>query len=63
MKILAIADQESKLLWNYFDKGYLEGIDVIRSCGDLKRQYLSFLGTCTHAPILYVHGNHDVRYY
>lgn len=62
MKILAIADQESKLLWDYFDKSYLEGIDLILSCGDLKPQYLSFLATFTHAPVLYVHGNHDDRY-
>ena len=62
MKILAIADQESPLLWDYFDKSYLEGIDLILSCGDLKPQYLSFLATFTQAPVLYVHGNHDDRY-
>ena len=62
MKIMAIADQESKALWDYFDKSMLEGIDLILSCGDLKPQYLSFLATFTHAPILYVHGNHDDRY-
>ena len=59
---MAIADQESKLLWDYFDKSYLEGIDLIISCGDLKPQYLSFLATCTTSPVLYVHGNHDDRY-
>ena len=62
MKIMAIGDQESKLLWDYFDKSYLEGIDLILSSGDLKPQYLSFLATFTHAPVLYVHGNHDDRY-
>ena len=59
---MAIADEESKLLWDYFDKSYLEGIDLILSCGDLKPQYLSFLATFTTVPILYVHGNHDDRY-
>lgn len=62
MKILAIADHESPLLWDYFDRSYLEGIDLILSCGDLKPQYLSFLATFTQAPVLYVHGNHDDRY-
>ena len=62
MKIMAIADQESKALWDYFDRSMLEGIDLILSCGDLKPQYLSFLATFTHAPVLYVHGNHDDRY-
>ena len=62
MKIMAISDQESKLLWDYFDRSYLDGIDLILSCGDLKPQYLSFLATFTTAPVLYVHGNHDDRY-
>ena len=35
MKILALADQESKALWDYFDKSKLKGIDLIISCGDL----------------------------
>ena len=62
MKILFLADKESKSLWDYFDKSKLEGIDLIVSCGDLSPKYLSFLATFTHAPILYVRGNHDVKY-
>lgn len=62
MKILAIADVESKRFWDYFKKEYLEGIDLIISCGDLKAEYLSFLATFTKAPVLYVHGNHDDDY-
>lgn len=62
MKILAIADNESPYLWDYFEKSKLEGIDLIISCGDLKAEYLSFLATFTSAPVLYVHGNHDERY-
>ena len=45
MKILAIADEESKSLWDFFDKSKLEGIDLIISCGDLNPHYLSFLVT------------------
>ena len=62
MKILLLADEESKYLWDYFDKSKVEGIDLIISCGDLSPQYLSFLATFSHAPVLYVHGNHDVCY-
>ncbi|MCI9074328.1 MAG: metallophosphoesterase [Dorea sp.] len=62
MKILAIADEESKALWDYFDKSKFEGIDLIISCGDLAPEYLSFLTTMTSIPVLYVHGNHDVKY-
>ena len=62
MKILAIADVESKALWDYFDKTRLEGVDLIISAGDLNPHYLSFLATFTKAPVLYIHGNHDERY-
>lgn len=62
MKILAIADEESAWLWDYFEKSKLEGIDLIISCGDLAPEYLSFLTTLTSIPTLYVHGNHDEKY-
>ena len=62
MRILAIADEESKYLWDYFDKGKVEDIDLIISCGDLDPRYLSFLATFSGAPVLYVHGNHDRKY-
>lgn len=62
MRILVLADEESKSLWDYFDQSKLEGIDLILSCGDLKPEYLSFLATFAKVPILYVHGNHDDIY-
>lgn len=62
MKILAIADEESKYLWDFFEKEKLDGIDLILSSGDLNPHYLSFLATFTTAPVLYVHGNHDDKY-
>ena len=62
MNILVISDEKSKALWDYFEPARLNGIDLILSCGDLPAEYLSFLATFTHAPVLYVHGNHDDRY-
>ena len=62
MRILAIADEESKYLWDFFEKEKLAGIDLILSSGDLNPNYLSFLATFTTAPVLYVHGNHDDKY-
>ena len=62
MKILAVSDVESKALWDYFDKSRLEDIDLILSCGDLDPNYLSFLATLAHGPVLYIHGNHDTGY-
>ena len=62
MKIMVIADEESKYLWDFFERSMLEGIDLIISCGDLDPRYLSFLVTFASAPVLYVHGNHDKKY-
>lgn len=62
MRILALADKESKAYWDYYTPGKLNGIDLIISCGDLNPHYLSFLATFTHAPVLYIRGNHDDKY-
>lgn len=62
MNILTVSDHESKYIWDYFDKERFKDIDLVISCGDLKSKYLSFLVTMIHVPLIYVHGNHDVRY-
>lgn len=62
MKLLLLADEESKYLWDYYQPGRLDRIDLILSCGDLNAEYLSFLVTMGRAPLLYVHGNHDRTY-
>ena len=62
MKILAISDEEIPALWDYYTPGRLDDYDLIISCGDLKADYLSFLVTMAHCPVLYVHGNHDGSY-
>ena len=62
MKILLVADEESKYIWDHYQPGMLSDIDLILSCGDLKAEYLTFLVTMSHAPVYYVHGNHDGGY-
>ena len=62
MKILFIADEESKYLWDFYEKSKLENLDLIISCGDLQPEYLEFLVTMSHCPLLYIHGNHDTKY-
>lgn len=59
MRILVLADQESKSLYEYYQPEKLEGVDLIIACGDLPREYLEFFATMTHVPVLYVLGNHD----
>ena len=62
MKILLLADLESRYIWDFFEKSKLEGIDLVLAAGDLAPQYLSFIATFTTAPVLYIHGNHDACY-
>lgn len=62
MKILAVSDTESPFLWNAYTLSLLKDVELILSCGDLDPNYLSYLATYSHAPVFYVHGNHDDRY-
>ena len=62
MKILTVSDEECKAFWDYYTPGRLKEYDLILSCGDLNPNYLSFLVTMARCPVLYVPGNHDLRY-
>lgn len=62
LKILVLADQKSKLLYDFYDPERLRDIDLIISCGDLSPEYLSFFVTMCNVPLLYVRGNHDNKY-
>ena len=62
MKILAMSDEEYPGFYEYYTPGKLKEYDLIISCGDLKPSYLSFIVTVARAPLMYVHGNHDVSY-
>ena len=48
MKILAISDVPSKLLWDESVRKRLEGIDLILSCGDLPKKYLFLCSQLGH---------------
>ena len=62
MKLLLLADEEDRALWDYYRPERIAGVDLILSAGDLKAEYLSFLVTMANKPLLYVHGNHDGDY-
>lgn len=62
MKILVVADEEEKSLWDYYTPEKTAGVDLIISCGDLSAEYLEFLVTMTNCPLVYVRGNHDRDY-
>lgn len=62
MKILTLSDEICPALYDYYTPGRLADYDLIISSGDLNAKYLSFIVTMARAPVLYVHGNHDVGY-
>lgn len=62
MRILAVADEESKYLYDYYRPGKLDGFDLIIACGDLSVEYLEFLVTMADCPLVYIHGNHDEKH-
>lgn len=62
MKILVLADHESKSLYEHYDPEKLKDVELIIACGDLRPKYLEFFATMCHAPVLYVLGNHDFWY-
>ena len=61
MRILTVADMTADRYYKYYRTGKLDEFDLILSCGDLKPEYLEFLVTMAHCPLVYVHGNHDDR--
>ena len=51
MRILAVADEECKSLWDYYKPEKLAGVDMIVCCGDLSAHYVSFLATMAPLPV------------
>lgn len=59
MNILAVSDVPARYYYDFYEPGKLDEFDLILACGDLSKEYLEFLATLAHCPLLYVHGNHD----
>lgn len=63
MKILAVADRVTTMLVEpVLGAAGLGDLDLIVSCGDLPPEFLSRLKARYDVPLLYVLGNHDLRY-
>jgi Icc-related predicted phosphoesterase len=63
MNILIVADTVTEQLLDA-DGGapFLQDIDLILSCGDLPPEYLSSLTFRYDIPLMFILGNHDLRY-
>ncbi len=64
MKILTVSDTVSaELLESQEILEKYKDIDLILSCGDLPPEYLTGLRHRYDVPLLYILGNHDLRYH
>lgn len=61
MKVLTVSDTVEKVLYDNFQAEHFPDIELILACGDLPKEYLSFLITMFNVPLFYVKGNHDMR--
>ncbi len=62
MRVLCVSDMVLPELERDFQPDRLGRIDLVISCGDLPPEYLTFLRSALNVPLLYVRGNHDIRY-
>ncbi len=62
MSILAVSDEVDEALMGDTRLERLAGVRLLISCGDLPPEYLEFLVERLAIPLLYVRGNHDLRY-
>ena len=63
MRILCVADKITpELLKGESSPVNVDSIDLILSCGDLPPEYLISLKHVYDVPLLYILGNHDLRF-
>lgn len=62
MRILALADVVSPVVYSSNFPGNLKTFDLTLAAGDLPGNYLEFVATRTDTPPLFVFGNHPLEY-
>jgi len=62
MKILCVSDIVRPELQIEDAVDRFGPVDLLISCGDLPPEYLAFLRNTFGVPLLYIRGNHDIRY-
>ena len=62
MRILTVSDTVAEVLLDRESTIDQPQPDLIISCGDLPPEYLSSLRNRFDAPLIYILGNHDIRY-
>ena len=62
MKLLAISDAISPVIYGQLEESSRSEIDLVISCGDLPLDYLEYIVSTLNVPCYFVPGNHDERY-
>lgn len=63
MKILCISDHIDPLVYTSSIKERFGDVDLVISAGDLPLDYLDFIVSSLNKPLLFVFGNHDLKYF
>ena len=61
MKILAVSDRESPLVYSPNIKPRFGDIEIVFGCGDLSYFYLEYIISSLDIPLYFVRGNHAVK--
>lgn len=62
MKILCISDHVDPLVYSPSIKTRFADVDLVLSAGDLPLSYYDFIMSTLNKPLLFVFGNHNLRY-
>jgi Icc-related predicted phosphoesterase len=62
MKLLCVADHIDPIVHSSQVKKRFHDTDIVISAGDLPMEYLGFLAGSLNKPVLFVFGNHDLKY-
>ncbi len=62
MKVLCVADHVDPLVYSPGVKERFPGVELVLSAGDLPVSYYEFLMSSLNKPLLFVFGNHNLRY-
>jgi hypothetical protein len=62
MKILCVADHVDPLIYSPAIKTRFDSVELVLSAGDLPLSYYDFIMSTLNKPLLFVFGNHNLRY-
>jgi Icc-related predicted phosphoesterase len=59
LQVLSVSDRVVNRIYDPGARTRFPKLDLVLGCGDLPYYYLEFIIDTFHAPLFYVHGNHD----